>query len=175
VTYRIISDPRGSVRLVVNAETGKILQEMDYDEFGKVTADSSPDFQPFGFAGCLYDVDTKLCHFGAREYDAGLGRWLSKDPIGFDGKDTNLYGYVFNDPINFIDPKGTFGQNITCEAVKKTCKNDSSCGASNIDNVTKALGCYFDDEKNDEPKKKTPPPPPYESSSSKGKVKKTCG
>ena len=35
-----------------------------------------------------------------------MGRWLTKDPILFNGGDTNLYGYVLNDPINFIDPKG---------------------------------------------------------------------
>ncbi len=66
-------------------------------------------FQPFGFAGCLYDTDTKLCHFGAREYDGSIGRWLMKDPILFGGGDTNLYGYVLQDPINFIDPEGLNG------------------------------------------------------------------
>ncbi len=68
--------------------------------------ETNTGFQPFGFAGCLYDIDTKLCHFGAREYDASIGRWLTKDPILFDARDTNLYGYVFNDPINLIDPSG---------------------------------------------------------------------
>src|SRR5690606_8633872 len=44
--------------------------------------------------------------FGARDYDASIGRWLSKDPILFGGGDTNLYGYVMQDPINWIDPSG---------------------------------------------------------------------
>lgn len=119
-------------------------------------------------------VHRKQIYGRVSQYDASVGRWLSKDPIRFDGKDTNLYGYVFNDPINFIDPKGTFGQNITCEAVKKTCKDDPSCGASNIDNVTKALGCFFED-KNDEPKKTTSPTPSNESSSSTGGGTNSCG
>jgi len=68
----------------------------------------NPGFQPFGFAGGLYDPDTGLVHFGAREYDASTGRWLTKDPILFNGGDTNLYSYVSNDPINFIDPSGQF-------------------------------------------------------------------
>ena len=72
----------------------------------KLETASSTRFQPFGFAGGLYDPDTKLTHFGAREYDASIGRWLTKDPILFAGRDTNLYGYVLNDPINFIDPSG---------------------------------------------------------------------
>ncbi len=36
-----------------------------------------------------------------------LGRWTSKDPIGFSGGDNNLYGYVLNDPINLVDINGT--------------------------------------------------------------------
>lgn len=52
--------------------------------------------------------DTAVRSFGARDYDPAIGRWLSKDPIGFWGGDTNLYGYVLQDPVNFIDPKGTF-------------------------------------------------------------------
>jgi uncharacterized protein RhaS with RHS repeats len=44
--------------------------------------------------------------FGARDYDGRIGRWLSKDPIGFDGGDTNLYGYVLGDPVNYHDPEG---------------------------------------------------------------------
>ena len=69
-------------------------------------SDSSPGFTPFGFAGCLYDIDTKLCRFGARDYDASIGRWLSKDPIRFEDGHTNLYGYVLQDPVNLIDPSG---------------------------------------------------------------------
>jgi uncharacterized protein RhaS with RHS repeats len=41
-----------------------------------------------------------------RDYDPETGRWTSKDPIRFNGADTNLYGYVMNDPINDIDPSG---------------------------------------------------------------------
>jgi uncharacterized protein RhaS with RHS repeats len=44
--------------------------------------------------------------FGARDYDPETGRWTAKDPIGFAGGDTNLYGYVANDPVNWVDPLG---------------------------------------------------------------------
>jgi RHS repeat-associated protein len=80
---------------------------MVFDEFGKVLLDTNPGLQPFGFAGGLYDKDTGLVRFGARDYDAETGRWTAKDPIGFAGSSVNLYEYTFNDPINFIDPTGT--------------------------------------------------------------------
>ncbi|WP_218915034.1 RHS repeat-associated core domain-containing protein [Desulfurivibrio alkaliphilus] len=105
-TYRIIADHLGSPRLVVNTATGEIAQRIDYDEFGNVLQDTNPGFQPFGFAGGLHDRDTNLTRFGARDYDPQTGRWTAKDPILFAGGDTNLYGYVLNDPINWIDPEG---------------------------------------------------------------------
>jgi uncharacterized protein RhaS with RHS repeats len=41
------------------------------------------------------------------------GRFISKDPIGFTGGDINLYGYVGNNPINYIDPLGLWGLGFT--------------------------------------------------------------
>jgi len=104
--YRIVSDLLGSVRLVYDLATGNEVQRIDYDVWGNITNDTNPNFQPFAFAGGLYDQQTKLTRFGARDYDAETGRWATKDPIGFNGGDTNLYGYVLNDPVNFVDPYG---------------------------------------------------------------------
>jgi hypothetical protein len=53
----------------VNSADGSIAQKLDYDEFGNVLTDSNPGFIPFAFAGGLYDQDTKLVRFGARDYD----------------------------------------------------------------------------------------------------------
>ncbi|PIE46541.1 MAG: hypothetical protein CSA42_07955 [Gammaproteobacteria bacterium] len=94
--------------MVVNAETGDIAQEIEYDVWGNVLNDTNPNFQPFYFAGGIYDTDTKLTRFGARDYDAETGRWTAKDPIGFAGGLTSLYDYVGGDPVNWIDPSGLF-------------------------------------------------------------------
>ena len=109
VTYRLVTDHLGSPRLVVRVSDGFVIQRMDYDEFGNVLMDTNPGFQPFGFAGGLYDRDTGLVRFGARDYDAGIGRWMGKDPILFASGNSNLYGYIVNDPVNNIDPLGLSG------------------------------------------------------------------
>ena len=104
-TYRIITDHVGSPRLVVDS-TGEVVQQLTYDEWGNVTEDTNPGFQPFGFAGGLYDPDTSLVRFGARDYDPSAGRWTAKDPIRFLGGSTSLYVYCGNNPINYVDPTG---------------------------------------------------------------------
>jgi len=105
-TYRIISDHLGSVRLVVNSTDGTIIQRIDYDEFGNVITDTNPGFQPFAFAGGVYDQHTKLTRFGARDYDAFAGRWTSKKPLLNKSMESNYYAYVGNDSINYLDPEG---------------------------------------------------------------------
>lgn len=102
------SDHLGSVRKVIDTETGQTIQEMDYDSFGNVTQNTNTNFQPFGFAGGIYDTDTNLVRFGARDYDPEIGIWTAKDPIGFAGG-VNLYGYCGGDPINNMDPNGLGG------------------------------------------------------------------
>lgn len=106
-TYRIITDHLGSPRLIVRTDNGSIAQRMDYNVLGLVKNDTNPGFQPFGFAGGIYDGQTQLVRFGARDYDPrSTGRWTTKDPIRFKSKDINLYGYALNDPINFRDYNG---------------------------------------------------------------------
>ncbi len=115
-TYRVIADQVGSVRRIVEVSTGAIVQEMTYSPFGKVLSDSSPGWQPFAFAGGLYDGDTGLVRFGARDYDAEVGRWTAKDPIGFDGG-ANHYAYARNNPVSFFDRTGLETEVIFWEPV----------------------------------------------------------
>ena len=106
--YYLHYDQVGSLRAVSDT-SHNIVKEITYDTFGSILTDTNPSFKvPFGFAGGLYDTDTKLTRFGYRDYDAYTGKWTAKDPIGFAGGDSNLYGYVLGDPVNFVDPMGLY-------------------------------------------------------------------
>lgn len=101
-----VCDTRGSPRMLIDSATGEIAQILEYDAFGRIIADTKPGFQPFGFAGGLYDPDIETVHFGTRDYLPSIGRWVTRDPVLFRGLDLNLYRYVYNDPINRFDPYG---------------------------------------------------------------------
>ncbi|WP_158304044.1 RHS repeat domain-containing protein [Cellvibrio japonicus] len=104
--YFIHTDHLGSPRIITDSN-GNIVKTVSYDSYGNIIEDSNPEFQiPFGFAGGLKDDDTGLIRFGYRDYDPETGRWTARDPIGFEGGDTNLYGYVLGDPINWVDIDG---------------------------------------------------------------------
>ncbi len=57
--------------------------------------------------GGLYDSDTGLVRFSARDYSAATGQWTARDPIDFNGGQLSLYAYAGNDPVNSIDSVGT--------------------------------------------------------------------
>ena len=125
-TYKFVTDHLGSIRLVVNVATGTVAQRIDYDEFGNVLSNTNPDFQPFAYAGGLYDTQTKLVRFGARDYEAERGRWTVKDPLGFEAGN-NFYEYCFQDPINYLDPTGL--------KKKKCYSNEKIAGAQAINEI----------------------------------------
>ncbi len=105
-------DQVGSLRAVTDA-SGNVVKNVLYDSFGRVISDSNPEMKvPFGFAGGLQDSETGLVRFGYRDYDPEVGRWTSKDPIGFEGDDANIFRYCFSDPINLYDPLGHIAEAI---------------------------------------------------------------
>jgi RHS repeat-associated protein len=118
-TYYLSYNHQGSLRAVTDTN-GQIIKSLTYSAYGEILSDTNPDINiPFGFAGGLYDKDTKLTRFGYRDYDSYTGKWTAKDPIRYNGGDTNLYNYVLNDPINYFDedgqvPKGLGWNLATC-------------------------------------------------------------
>jgi RHS repeat-associated protein len=132
INYYLSYDQVGSLRTVADT-LGNVVKELDYDSFGNVLSDSDPAFAvPFSFAGGLFDPDTGLVRFGARDYDPDTGRWAAKDPILFKGGDTNLYGYVLNDPVNWVDPLGLSGWAIDAGGAYGTGWGGSSNSSSGM-------------------------------------------
>ncbi len=76
-----------------------------YDSNGILQAAGTPAQSAYLFTGREYEVATGLAHHRARSYSPELGRWTGPDPIGEAGG-VNLYGYVYNSPVNYWDPLG---------------------------------------------------------------------
>lgn len=103
--YLLIRDHLGSVRAVVEALTGKVVQALTFDPLGRCLGDTNPGWQPFGFAGGITDPASGLVRFGQRVYDPFVGRYLSPDPdmAGL----VNRYQFAGGDPVNGYEPTGT--------------------------------------------------------------------
>ena len=85
-----------------------IVNAYSYEPFGEIANEQETIPQPFKFVGkCgVMAEEGGLYFMRARYYDSTTGRFISEDPIGFGGGDTNLLAYVSNNPINWIDPDG---------------------------------------------------------------------
>jgi RHS repeat-associated protein len=102
-----LTDHLGSVRELIN-NNGGIVNQFTYDAFGKVTgtmAGATVDTR-YRYTGREFDGETGLYYYRARYYDAGVGRFIGQDPLGFDAGDNNFYRYVGNNPIHLTDPSG---------------------------------------------------------------------
>jgi RHS repeat-associated protein len=109
--YRVVTDHLGSVRRLVDITDGSEAAAYEYGPFGELltgppTPGSLAERFPFRFVGGLWDQDTGLIRFGARDYDPRLGRWTAKDPILWDGGQANLYEYAHSSPIEHVDLTG---------------------------------------------------------------------
>ena len=101
-----LTDHLGSTNGLANS-SGSVTSSTAYDSFGNATNSTFPS--RYQYTGREFDSFTGLHYYRARFYDANLGRFTSEDPIGFRGGDVNLFGYVKNSPLNFVDPSGNQG------------------------------------------------------------------
>jgi len=102
--YYYAMDNLQSVRQLVDP-AGAIQASYDYDPYGVRTKLSGAKDSDLGFAGLIHESQSGLDLAIYRAYNASLGRWLSRDPIGEEGG-LNLYAYADNAPVNLLDPEG---------------------------------------------------------------------
>jgi len=102
--YYYLYDGQGNVTALLDG-VGNVVQTYQYDPFGVQMAASGSVNQPMRFSTKPYDENTGLYFYGYRFYNPALGRWMTRDPLG-EEVGINLYGFVGNNPVNFIDPLG---------------------------------------------------------------------
>ncbi len=108
--YYYSRDHLGSVREMVDGNTQMVSARYNYDLYGLRSANqitANPVEASFGFTGHYFHSPSGLHLTLYRAYDANLGKWLSRDPLGEAGG-MNLYGYVGGNPMNLRDPLGLF-------------------------------------------------------------------
>jgi RHS repeat-associated protein len=102
--YFYSRDHLGSIR-EMRKSNDMVVARYDYDPYGRRTKLSGGLDADFGFTGHYYHQPSGLHLPLYRAYDADLGRWISRDPIAERGG-INLYQYVFNNPVVFVDLLG---------------------------------------------------------------------
>lgn len=104
-----IHDQRGSIRCLINIDNGKVEGLYRYDSFGNtiLATGSIAEQCPWRFSGKRTDPESQYVYFGSRYYNPATGRWITLDPIGFDGG-SNGYIYANNRPYCLIDVYGQY-------------------------------------------------------------------
>jgi RHS repeat-associated protein len=131
-TQWFVADGAESVVALADS-AGVMTAQYAYEPFGRTTSQGNASTNTFSYTGReQVSASESLLYYRARFYSAMYQRFISEDPIEFEGG-LNLYAYVHNDPISFTDPYGT------CE-----CSIDVKCRpVHGIARVTGAAHCYF--------------------------------
>jgi RHS repeat-associated protein len=106
-TSTLLADALGSTIGLVGS-AGSIATSYTYQPFGAATTGGAANTNPYQFTGREND-GTGLYFYRARYYSPTFQRFIGQDPIDFRGGDPNLYGYVWEDPTNWLDPDGLWG------------------------------------------------------------------
>lgn len=122
-----LTDALGSTRALTNA-SGAVVNRYDYTPYGQATQTATGFSNPYLFTGREQDANG-LMHYRARYYDAGMGRFISEDPLGLGGGDLNVYAYVGGDPLTYTDPTGEFAFLVPLGVAYARCL--ASCMAIN--------------------------------------------
>lgn len=104
--YFYHQDSLGSVRFLTDS-AGSVAQTYVYDSYGNIVQQTGMLANPYAFTGREFDAESGLYYYRARYYDPRAGRFIHEDPVGVNGG-LNLYAYVANNPVNYIDPEGKF-------------------------------------------------------------------
>ena len=93
--------------MVING-SDTVMETNHYYPFGLMYANANSNIQPYKYNGKELDTKNGLnwYDYGARHYDAALGRWFVVDPLSEKMYGWSPYGYCLNNPIKLIDIDG---------------------------------------------------------------------
>jgi RHS repeat-associated protein len=112
VSVPFITDYLGSVINTAPAGGMQTFGTFGETPLSKYVVNSTPDVMMYGFAGRSYDRESGLYYMRARMYDPNQGRFVTRDPLGLNAGDDNLYRYVLNNPLKYTDPNGLLFENL---------------------------------------------------------------
>lgn len=98
------ADGLGSITSLSNS-SGALANTYAYDSFGNLTASTGTLTNPLRYTAREFDSETGTYLYRARYYDPANGRFISEDPLKFEGG-IGFYTYTFNDPVGMFDPSG---------------------------------------------------------------------
>ena len=104
----------------LSSGAGALANTYSYDSFGKLIASTGTLTNPFQFTGREFDPEIGIYEYRHRYYDQNAGRFISEDPIAFDGG-LHFYRYVNNNPGILVDPVGLYGWSDVLPACNHYC------------------------------------------------------
>jgi RHS repeat-associated protein len=138
------SDYLGSTSVVIDRDTGELMERSTYHGFGAPESDYRPDRwgnfrERYRYTGHEDDSDVGLSYFGRRYYSPAIGTWISPDPLTIHGlaSDINPYAFVSRSPMRFADPFGldTYG----CDNLNPNCESSSWDPATLLNGIASAF------------------------------------
>jgi RHS repeat-associated protein len=91
----------------LSSSAGVLANTYTFDSYGNLIGSTGSLTNPFQYTGRDNDLDTGLYYYRARYFDRKIGRFISEDPLGVRDH-SNMYAYVRNNPVNFVDPLGLY-------------------------------------------------------------------
>jgi len=147
-----LTDANHNVTAVVDVD-GDVVERYDYDPYGRVTVYDAAWANPASvsavgntllFAGQDVDETTGLQYVRARWYSPVVGGFVSRDPIGFEGGDSNVYRYVGGNPANYTDPLGLQASSSSGgPGGSSSASSGASSGSGGASPITQGANAYW--------------------------------
>jgi len=136
--YIVHNNLRGDVESITDLN-GNIVAQAHYDPWGNSVAGSGSLVQPFRYAGYYYDDETGLYYLKSRYYSPALGRFLTRDGIGYisysNPQTLNLYTYAGNNPVSLVDPNGNWASEAERKWAEKHWSKEDYDAVDNYGNA----------------------------------------